>query len=383
MVKKTILLSMLSLCASIHTSAQSADGYVYVTDVITSTDLGKYIGDNFTKEFSKNCKKYKFTGNKDDGRFALANNQSIAVIGDVLPAFLAKIDVEWDTANSSTSEIAFWGKNSVYADNSDITDGDTENDGEFITAFTYNKSNRQQTYNLPNSLQYIAAKKSSNIIPYITSISFTWQLIYKRAGLTIGNLGTLCLPYSIKAEDMEGITAYTISGKVVENGEVTSIVFDLTDHIEAGKPYLFVANSKEIFLKYSGNKADAPICEKGMYGVYERHPFADDSNFNEYDYYVITKNNTIQRASSASGVNANCAFIKMDEVPEYSPAQSNGRNLILTSEGFTQTDIAPTLLNSLQSPNSSSTTIDLSGRRITNGAAPTITVHNGKKILSK
>lgn len=373
---------MFTMCAVIPSSAQSADGYVYVTDVITSTDLGTTQLSR-TKEFSKTCKTYKFAGWNYGSDFGLEDNHAIVIKGDVLPSFLANIEVSWALNGNSKPEITIWGKNTAYEDYLDILDGATENDGEIITNFTYDTSNRQQDFVLSKDYQYIALKKTSQYNPRINSISFTWQLIYKRAGLTPGNLGTLCLPYNIKAEDMDGITAYSIAGKVEENGVVTSVVFDLVDHIEAGKPYLFVANSEEIFLKYCGNKADAPISVNGMHGVFERHAFAEDSNYDEDNYYVITKNNTIQLASSNSGVNANCAYINMAEVPSYPSAQSNGRHLILTSEGFTQTDITPTLLNSLETPNSSAITTDLSGRRITNGATPTITVHNGKKILSK
>lgn len=392
MIKKTVLLSMLSLCAAIHTSAQN-DEYVYITNEISGEDFpiinnNEYPTKTITRgEITYNSKAH----NLRQGLFEFVDvygNPSALVTtqNDNNMFFLKSIEVNWASGLVELRPGSFqiYGKNNAYTDYKDLTDDSTENDGELIGAITYKKTdNLKQKIEFAPTYHYWGLKKANTNVAYITSLSITWQLIYNRANLTPGNLGTLCLPYSIKAEDMGCITAYTISGKVIENGEVTSIVFDFADHIEAGKPYLFVANSEEIFLKYYGNKMETPGSENGMHGVFERHPFAEDSNYNPETYYVITKNNTIQRASSASGVNANCAFIKMDEVPEYSPAQSNGRNLILTSEGFTQTDITPTLLNTLPTQNSTKTATDISGRRIANSTIPAITVHNGKKILTK
>lgn len=356
--------------------AQDGDDYVYVTDVLTESDFPKATIRNYVE---KNCKKYEAMVRS---HFALDRECAIITTKNInSAAYLCKIDVTWSPEYAiNKATICICGQNTPYTF-SEFTDTDSDNDGQEITTFTLSDRNDlQQEFTVETpSYQYIGIKKTSNYIPFFTSISLTWQLFYERSGLTVGNLGTLCLPYGIMAEDMDGITAYSIAGKTVENDVVTSVIFNEVDHIEAGKPYLFVANSNEIALKYHGTIAENPIPENGMYGVYERHPFAGDSHYDN-NYYVIS-NNIVQAASNKSGVNANCAYIRMDEVPIYNPAQNSQRALIITGEGFTQTNITPTLLNTPTSSGLSNSAVDLSGRRVTNGTVPTISIINGKKTL--
>lgn len=366
--------------AAFPACAQDGDDYVYVTDVISPSDFS-ITGIN--KNFKKDCKQYyiNVTNKKDYFTFDQSTNAIIANETISPSAYLKKIATIWYPLNvSNAPSICVFGKKTAY-DYNEFIDNNQDNDSQEITTFTLSdRNNLQQEFTIETPrYQYVAIKKSSQFNPCFTSISLTWQLFYERPGLTTGNLGTLCLPYGIKAEDMDGITAYSIAGKTVENDVVTSVIFNEVDHIEAGKPYLFVANSNEIALKYHGTIAENPIPENGMYGVYERHPFAADNNYNA-NYYVIS-NNIVQAASNKSGVNANCAYIRMNEVPVYNPAQSSKRALIITGEGFTQTDIAPTLLKSPTSSSLSNSTVDLSGRRVTNGTAPTISIINGKKTL--
>lgn len=382
MKTRTLLLLFCSMFAAFPACAQDNDDYVYVTDVISSSDFNdkRYINNNVNRE----CKQYHINvlNSPNTSFYFEADDRAIITYNTIYPsAYLKKIAVSWYPVNASNEpSICIYGKNIIYS-HSEFTDSNLDNDGQEITTFTLSdKNHSQQEFTVDTPChQYIAIKRASSIDAYFTSISLTWQLFYERSGLTTGNLGTLCLPYGIKAEDMDGITAYSIAGKTVENDVVTSVIFNEVDHIEAGKPYLFVANSNEIALKYHGTIAENPIHENGMYGVYERHPFAEDSNYDN-NYYVIA-NNIVQAASNKSGVNANCAYIRMNEVPVYNPAQSPKRALIITGEGFTQTDIAPTLLKSPTSSTLSNSAVDLSGRRVTNGIAPTISIINGKKTL--
>lgn len=384
MKKKILLVLFCSLCATVTASAQAIDDYVYVTDVISSNDFSKTSVNN---NVDKNSKQYylKYT-NFQNSYFTFDQDaHTIITKSSILQsAYLKKITTAWYNMNVSYQpSICVYGKNTVY-DYTEFTDNNPNNDGQEITTFTLSDRNDlQQEFTIETPrYQYVAIKKSSQFAPYFTSISLTWQLFYERTSLTAGTLGTLCLPYGIKAEDMDGITAYSIAGKTVENDVVTSLIFDEVDHIEAGKPYIFVANSTEIALKYHGEKAETPINENGMYGVYERHPFADDAS-HDSNYYVIS-NNIVQAASKNSGVNANCVYIRMNEVPPYNnSAQSSKRALIITSEGFTQTDVTPTLLSVPASSSLSNNAVDLSGRRVAKGTAPTISIINGKKILAR
>lgn len=383
MKKKILLVLFCSLCATVTASAQAIDDYVYVTDEIIHSKLGTQTG---VKEQSVSlCAKYNFKAynDKSNQRFYF-NDGAIrgALTTTITCGYLRKIVIEGES-NLTSYPLAIYVKDTPYTGYSDLYDATADNDGTLLSDFTYKSSNQILEKDLTADYSYLAIKNgTTNAAPYLKKISLTWQLVYFRFNLTSGTLGTLCLPYGIKAEDMDGITAYSIAGKTVENDVVTSLIFNEVDHIEAGKPYIFVANSTEIALKYHGDKVETPINENGMYGVYEQHPFADDASHNA-NYYVIS-NNIVQAASKNSGVNANCVYIRMNEVPPYNnSAQSSKRALIITSEGFTQTDVTPTLLNVPASSSLSNNAVDLSGRRVAKGTAPTISIINGKKTLAR
>lgn len=380
MKKEALLFLFCNLCATFSASAQATDDYVYVTDVITNTDLGSNTGLKSLEV--KKIATYTFFAynDKDPQRFYFEGQG--ALITTKSPGYLQKIEVTGES-NLKKSPLQFFVKNTAYTNTNDLYNTTEEDDGSKLSDFTFEGSSNQNLQkNIPTAYRYIAIKNASTSYrPYLKTISLTWQLAYFRSALTVGNLGTLCLPYGIKAEDMDGITAYSIAGKTVENDVVTSLVFDEVDYIEAGKPYIFVAKTNEIALKYCGDKAESPTCERGMYGVFEDHPFTNDDQHND-NYYVIA-NNIVQAASKKSGVYANCAYIRMDEVPIYNAAQSTNRALIITGEGFTQTDISPTLLNSLPSSERSNNAFDISGRKWTISVAPAITIINGKKNLAR
>lgn len=129
-----------------------------------------------------------------------------------------------------------------------------------------------------------------------------------------GSYGTICLPYSVAAFDYSGAKFYKLSG-FPSLADTNSLLFEEVECLEAGIPYLYVAEKNRLILAYSGEAVNAAGSINGMYGSFEKYPFADDPAYKEYDYLIMKSDGVLRTASSKSGVNANCAFIKLSEVP--------------------------------------------------------------------
>ena len=77
------------------------------------------------------------------------------------------------------------------------------------------------------------------------------------------NIGTLCIPYDIPADGIEGAVFYELQGKD-ENGK---LVFDEVTSLQAGHPYIFQAYASEIKLYGSANNVE-PVTVNQMKGSY-------------------------------------------------------------------------------------------------------------------
>lgn len=226
------------------------------------------------------------------------------------------------------------------------------------------------------------------IIPNYTynvkSIDIAWQQTsYSRADLVKDDLGTLCLPYS--ASSFSGFTPYTIKGKTVDAaGQIESIVFEESKDIEAGVPYVFVANGTEINVELSGERAITTAGHhNGLYGTFVDYPFASDNDFreNDHDYLVINADNCFQAASAKSGVRANRAFIKVKDIPLLSEANSQGRQLVLTADGYKVDNGTTTYVGSSTAPLTTNDVYTIDGRHTPCNAVPALRVSNGRKEL--
>lgn len=129
-----------------------------------------------------------------------------------------------------------------------------------------------------------------------------------------GSYGTVCLPYSVAAGDYKGAKFYELKG-FPSLTETDVLLFEEVESLEAGVPYLYVADERRLILAYSGTAVKEATSLNGMYGSLEKYAFADDVAYREYDYLIVKSDGVLRAASAKSGVNANCAFIKLSEVP--------------------------------------------------------------------
>ncbi|MBQ0057683.1 MAG: hypothetical protein KBT20_08510 [Bacteroidales bacterium] len=225
---------------------------------------------------------------------------------------------------------------------------------------TYSKDG-EHYYDLPNNttisglsdgaqiiLKFRAASGNTKDVVELNSISVTATQInptYVR-DVTAGSLGTVCLPAAVNDVSTSGATFYSILGKTKDNnGEPTSVVFGEVNCLEAGRPYLFMANGNQISLTMSGTGAPTASKDNGFKGTFWRYPFSSDSSYSDDvndGYYIINSRNELQRASEKSGVDANRAFIVMGEVPDYDPLHApSSRLLFVTEDGYDTSILAP------------------------------------------
>ena len=128
--------------------------------------------------------------------------------------------------------------------------------------------------------------------------------------VTVGSLGTICLPSNVPAGQAFGATFYELVGKEPQYGK---IVFDeiLSGELEAGKPYLFQAQSDVLYCFYGTTIVSDPINTGAMKGTFEDMTLTDLTNI----YYFAQKALWSCVDLTSLSVPANRAYVKMDEMP--------------------------------------------------------------------
>lgn len=125
-----------------------------------------------------------------------------------------------------------------------------------------------------------------------------------------GDYGTICLPYTVAAEDMVGADFFSVAGKVMKEGQPQSIVLEQVTTLEAGVPYIFSATSDKLIVAYSGKAVAVAGGANGLMGSFEGQDVSEGM-------YLLT-NNTVKKVGTAGGhIGANRAYFNMDEMPEY------------------------------------------------------------------
>ena len=128
--------------------------------------------------------------------------------------------------------------------------------------------------------------------------------------VTVGSLGTICLPSNVPAGHAFGATFYKLVGKEPQYGK---IVFDeiLSGELEAGKPYLFQAQGETLYCFYGTESVTDPDNSGAMKGTFEDMTLTDLTNI----YYFAQKALWSCVDLTSLSVPANRAYVKMDEMP--------------------------------------------------------------------
>lgn len=140
--------------------------------------------------------------------------------------------------------------------------------------------------------------------------------------------GTICLPNDVMAGDFSGAEFYSVLGKVLTNGEVTSVALsEPLKELKAGIPYIFCADSESVLAAYTGEAVTEPGSDNGLIGSLN-----DKIDVAEGKYLI--SNNKIQVCGTGCFINPNRAYVDFEQMKEYVPeAGVNAR--MLTFEDVT------------------------------------------------
>lgn len=192
--------------------------------------------------------------------------------------------------------------------------------------------------------------------------------------VTEGNYGTICLPNTVKAEDVKGADFYSVAGVRKSEGEITGIVLEqVKGELIAGTPYIFKATSAELVAAYTGDAVSDPISATGLVGNLSSSALAVPQ------YCYVLSSNTLRMVNTGSAtVGQNRAYINLEGVNEYVP--SAGVKAVFF--GFDGTIDEETAIESINENAKESTIYNLQGQRV-NKAQKGLYIVNGKKVIFK
>jgi len=128
--------------------------------------------------------------------------------------------------------------------------------------------------------------------------------------------GTICLPYA--SASTSGAYFYKVAGK-----ETGKVYLESVDALEAGVPYIFEATASQITVVYTGDPVAAPVNEdaNGLVGTFTNNTEVAVGNY-------ILYNNQFCYAEAICYVNANRAYLVMENINDGAPQQMPGRRYI-------------------------------------------------------
>ena len=128
---------------------------------------------------------------------------------------------------------------------------------------------------------------------------------HTRTGLRVGDFGTVCLPYDIAAEDIQGAEIY----KLVEwPVGACAVTLDQVASMEAGHPYIYQATASEATWRYyPEGDPTAAASVNGLRGSYDRVVITPNDN-----NYIIY-NNKLYYVDNLAYVGINKAYINRTE----------------------------------------------------------------------
>ncbi len=182
------------------------------------------------------------------------------------------------------------------------------------------KEDNTRTFRLTPQ-NYFKNASLGNTTGYFTPVAMPIVSGYIRE-TSENKVGTICLPYDVSVEDYSGAEFYSIYGKKInDSGKVVSIYcFKEEGKLEAGKPYIFVGNATSLIIAYSGEKVTAAGNYNGLYGSLEQ-ALVEEGNY-------LLSNGKMRLCGENCYIQANRAYIKMDEVPEYNEDASLAKRMI-------------------------------------------------------
>ena len=231
-----------------------------------------------------------------------------------------KATIEWQRAAVTDGIIFKNGENYIYgtAGSTDLKLSTTEC-AWTLDGTTYKVGNRTFIYRAQangfknyNATNTPGTDDYSNL-PVVTAPVYAIGDAYSRS-TTADKFGTICLPFG--STNFTGAEFFECVGK--EEGKV--YIASVTTLV-AGTPYIFLASATEVAVYGDGTTAATPGNSNGLYGT-----FTDETLVAAGNYILL--NNELRPSNGEAKVNANRAYLVMDDVPVGAPQQMPGRRYI-------------------------------------------------------
>ena len=147
--------------------------------------------------------------------------------------------------------------------------------------------------------------------------------------VTNGNYGTICLPKAAPDLSDAGAVFFEVKGKIMDGSALQEVVFDEVTALEAGVPYVFLAEANELNIPLTGDAVDAPKNEysNGLIGS-----FTVASVGSSVYRFILKDNKLYCTKNQAYYVGENRAFFNIDVMSDFdNAAPAPGRRRISMS----------------------------------------------------
>ncbi|MBR4521214.1 MAG: chitobiase/beta-hexosaminidase C-terminal domain-containing protein [Paludibacteraceae bacterium] len=191
---------------------------------------------------------------------------------------------------------------------------------------------------------YLRYNSSSNQLRfrYYKSSSYSGQQpiqLYKkvepasiRDGLSAGKWGTFCPQKKVLLP--QGASFYTLTYKEIREGVPYKVFFDEIgegESLEAGKPYLFIAEGTDILGVETGDNAASAQNYNGFHGIVGNSAYTltvSQAESDAYKYYIIYQNQIRRCGVGDFTMAVGRAYIDMSEVSANATAPAPGRRRV-------------------------------------------------------
>lgn len=179
-----------------------------------------------------------------------------------------------------------------------------------------NGNNRALMLYLDRIKLYALSNIGNTAYSKVPAVDIPLYLGYVRT-MTPGRWGTLCVPYSVSAEDMSGALFFEIRGRINdENGKAVSLVLsDPVARLEAGVPYVLYAESPELTLIYSGEAVAGAMSKNGLQGSFSGVNVDKDPANTVLEGMYVFSGNILRKCAAGSSVGENKAYVDLEKVP--------------------------------------------------------------------
>ena len=190
---------------------------------------------------------------------------------------------------------------------------------------------------------------SPAIAPATEDVTYTatFNLDGYSRNVTSGNYGTICLPKA--AESYTGAVMFQLVDKTADDG----IIIEEVDAMEAGKPYIFLADADQVNVTFTGDTEDAQTVN-GLVGyIGNEDLILEPEGENRY----ILAYNKIWMVDEAITMKSNRAYIDMSQIASL-PHKVGKRRYVINSKN------APTGIESSQELKADSQKLIMNGQLI-------------------